>query len=58
MLNIPSMRWGVANVHSPCQVLITNNNPIDTIGKEPDERFDTALKALEVLPRSFSCCTY
>ncbi|KAL2056405.1 hypothetical protein ABVK25_003428 [Lepraria finkii] len=31
-----------------CQILITNNSPIDTRGKEPDERFDTALRAVEI----------
>ena len=34
---------------SSFQILITSNTPIDTTGKEPDERFDTALRALEVI---------
>ena len=37
-----------ANIRSTCQILITNNSTIDTRGKEPDERFDTALRVLDV----------
>ncbi|KAL2039575.1 hypothetical protein N7G274_007847 [Stereocaulon virgatum] len=31
-----------------CQILITNNSSIDTRGKEPDERFDTALRVVDI----------
>ena len=37
-----------ANTRSTCQIFITNNSTISTVGKEPDERFETALRVVEV----------
>lgn len=45
-----------ANIRSTCQILITNNSPIDTRGKEPDERFDTALRVVDV--SGWECVLY
>ena len=41
----------IANSYSVCQVLITDNSTIDTTGHEPDGRFETALRVLEVIRR-------
>ena len=42
----------LAHTRSPCLILIGNNNTIDTTNKEPDTRFDTALRVLEVSKRA------
>ena len=41
----------IANSYSVCQVLITDNSTIDTTGHEPDGRFETALRVIEVIRR-------
>ena len=43
----------IANNYSPCHILITDNSTIDTTGNEPDGRFETALRAIEVIRRRF-----
>ena len=41
----------IANNYSTCHILITDNSTIDTTGNEPDGRFETALRAIEVIRR-------
>lgn len=43
----------IANNYSPCHILITDISTIDTTGNEPDGRFETALRAIEVIRRRF-----
>ena len=43
----------IANKCSVCHILITDNSTINTTGKEPDGRFETALRAIEVNRRRF-----
>lgn len=33
---------------SQCPIMIGNNGPVDTSGHEPDPKFDTSLRVLEV----------
>ena len=40
-------------MRSPCSIIIGNNNAIDTTDKEPDFKFETALRVLEVRGHAF-----